>query len=843
MSAAENKAVFLSYASQDAEAAQRVCDALRTAGVEVWFDKNELVGGDAWDQKIRRQIKECALFVPVISANSNARLEGYFRREWKLAVDRSHDMAEEKAFLVPVVVDETTEARATVPDRFRDVQWTRLHGGETTPAFCARVKDLLAPAAAPSGEPPRAVAAAPALPARRRPATRATAVWVAGALCVLSAVAAVIVTARRDATAQARRARTLAEIDRRIAARDVLGAFAVAEQQEHDSPGDPNLAPRWDKIAVSCAIETTPSGAEIWMKPYAQPQTAWRRVGTTPLHDVRLPRIYARWRIEKPGCAPREIAANTQAVMTLALDPADFVPPGMVHVSAGSTPTNSTGLPSLRLPAFLIDRCEVTNRQFKEFVDAGGYAKPEFWREPFVKGGRILAREEVMAAFHDSTGRPGPANWRNGTYAEGAAELPVTGVSWFEAAAYAGWAGKRLPSIYHWRAAARVSDLESSVPLSNFGGKGLAPVGTYQGMSACGAYDMAGNAKEWCANAADPEVRYIFGGSWREPAYMFVQADALSPFDRSDGNGFRCVKLLGTEPLPPAVDAPHVPLTRDYSAEQPVSDEIFRVLRSIYSYDKAPLESRLEATDDSDPRWRKEKVSYRAAYGDERISAFLFLPKNATPPYQTITYFPGAGALSARTSDALHDLSIVSVLVASGRALIYPVYQGTYERHTVTVSEGTATREPAAYRDWLVMVAKDLGRTIDYLETRNDVQAGNLAYAGNSLGGAIGAILPAIERRIKVNVLVIGGFLPFRLPPEADQINFAPRNTVPTLMVSGRYDFRFPLETSQRPMFKWLGAPPERKRHVLFDTGHALKAEQIASVAYAWLDQYQGLVK
>src|ERR1041384_759421 len=120
MSEREN-AVFLSYASQDADAARRICEALRAAGVEVWFDRSELRGGDAWDQKIRRQIKECALFVPVISANTHARPEGYFGLEWKLAVDRSHLMSDDHPFLFPVVIDDTTDAAARVPYRFREV--------------------------------------------------------------------------------------------------------------------------------------------------------------------------------------------------------------------------------------------------------------------------------------------------------------------------------------------------------------------------------------------------------------------------------------------------------------------------------------------------------------------------------------------------------------------------------------------------------------------------------------------------------------------------------------------------------------------------------------------------
>jgi TolB-like protein len=168
-----SRPVFLSYASQDAEAAKRICDALRAGGIEVWFDQSELRGGDAWDRQIRKQIHDCALFIPIISANSQARLEGYFRLEWKLAVERTHLMSERAAFLVPVVIDDTGNAQADVPDSFRAMQWTRLPAGETPPAFAARVSRLLSPSepqsaaqtrpaigSAPSVRPPIANAAA-----------------------------------------------------------------------------------------------------------------------------------------------------------------------------------------------------------------------------------------------------------------------------------------------------------------------------------------------------------------------------------------------------------------------------------------------------------------------------------------------------------------------------------------------------------------------------------------------------------------------------------------------------------------------------------------------------------
>jgi len=160
-----SRAIFLSYTSQDAAAARRICDALRAAGLEVWFDQNELRGGDAWDASIRKQVKECALFVPVISANTESRSEGYFRLEWKLAVDRSHLMADDQAFLLPVVIDGTADAGARVPAKFRDVQWTRLPGGEAAEAFATRARLLLGaapvPAAATASAPPASRPAAP----------------------------------------------------------------------------------------------------------------------------------------------------------------------------------------------------------------------------------------------------------------------------------------------------------------------------------------------------------------------------------------------------------------------------------------------------------------------------------------------------------------------------------------------------------------------------------------------------------------------------------------------------------------------------------------------------------
>src|SRR5882672_2358963 len=136
-------AIFISYAHEDAVAADRIAEALRSHGFEVWFDQNELRGGDTWDQKIRGQIRTCTLLIPIVSAHTHSRGEGYFRREWKLAAERTHDMAAGIPFLVPVVIDDTAESAAMVPEEFMRVQWTRLPHGVPSTQFVEQVKQLL----------------------------------------------------------------------------------------------------------------------------------------------------------------------------------------------------------------------------------------------------------------------------------------------------------------------------------------------------------------------------------------------------------------------------------------------------------------------------------------------------------------------------------------------------------------------------------------------------------------------------------------------------------------------------------------------------------------------------
>jgi hypothetical protein len=278
--------------------------------------------------------------------------------------------------------------------------------------------------------------------------------------------------------------------------------------------------------------------------------------------------------------------------------------------------------------------------------------------------------------FRDRTSRPGPALWEAGDFADGEGDVPVTGISWYEAAAYAEFAGKSLPTIFHWTRAAGIFATSAIVPLSNFSGRGLSPVGQYHGMSAVGAYDMAGNAKEWCLNATGDE-RFALGGAWNEPSYLFSEVDARPPFARAANLGFRLMRRIA--PMDASREGPVEYPRRDFAKEKPASDVVFALLRGRFIYDESPLHARIDAVPARNEHWREEKVDFDAAYGGERVTAYLFLPRQGPPPYQTVVYFPGSSGIQLRSSVDLRP-ALDGAIVKSGRAFVFPIYKSTYER-------------------------------------------------------------------------------------------------------------------------------------------------------------------
>jgi formylglycine-generating enzyme required for sulfatase activity/dienelactone hydrolase len=667
-----------------------------------------------------------------------------------------------------------------------------------------------------------------------RPRAVAAAVVVA-----LAVVAGAAWSFNRSANARSARER-IGELTKLVEQDNYTAAFRVADEITPYLKDDPTLRDLWPRFSRTIAVTTKPGGARVMTKSYLDKADAWRELGVTPLENVRVPLGLQRWKFVRDGKPTVEVAFPVSPVagpLNITLD--DAGDGSEVAVTGGGVNSWITGIEPIeriQVPDFRISKYEVTNRQFKAFVQAGGYRKQEYWDQPFVDGAARLPFEKAMARFVDATGRPGPATWELGDYKAGQDEFPVTGVSWYEAAAYAKSVGKSLPTVRHWIRAAGTDFSAAIAPLSNLQGTGPAAVGSFAGMGPFGTYDMAGNVREWCWNAWGSS-RYILGGAWSDPQYLFTYANLQSPFDRSATNGIR----LASYPtgVPEDATKPVELLVRDYSKEKPVSDQVLDIYRRRFVYDPAPLAAKVEPATSATPDLRVEKVTFDAAYGGVKMQAYVYTPTSGAPPFQPVIFFPGSGAIAFPTP----NVEPAAFLIKSGRMVVLPIYRGTFERRDGLTS--TWPDSSRRYSEYAVNWVQDLERTIEYLETRRDVDLSKLSYYGVSWGGRWGAILPAIEPRFKAVVLVSAGLASGRAQPEVDQINYVTRVNQPVLMLNGRFDAIEPVETAQRPMFELLGTPKDRKKWVVFEDDHGLPAHrnELTREALAWLDRYVGPVQ
>ena len=680
---------------------------------------------------------------------------------------------------------------------------------------------------------------ASALPA---PRPRKPLVWIAAALALVLIALSGVWLYQRAAQRRWARDEAIPQITQLLNARTPLAAFQLLDKARRYLPSDPALQSIADEYSESVSITSDPSGAQVEFKDYLTPNAEWKSLGITPLTNIRIPNGYFRWRVSKPGLGSIESAPETNGSMNFSLTETLKSPPGMVFDPGGSwgTYVGFIGwLGPYKLPPFYIDRYEVTNRDYQKFVDSGGYLKAQYWPASFQQNGHTLTWADGMAQFRDSTGRPGPSTWTGGHYPDGQADFPVAGVSWFEASAYAAFAGKSLPALGQWYQAAPPDEEDYTVQFSNITTGAPAAVGTYKGIGPYGTYDTAGNVREWTANTVDNDLRFILGGSWKSPAYLYADPEALSPFDRAEGNGFRCVR--NTAPLPENASRPFHLVGRDFTKFKPVNDDVFRAYQLLYAYPNTPLNAKVEGVVKETADWREEKVSFNTAYNGDRMAAYLFLPKRVRPPYQTVLFFPSARVmLLPPNSSELGDTKFFDYIVQSGRAVMYPIYEDTYERRIKYSLPGGAQNVNLT-TDWY----KDAARSMDYLNTRSDIDSSRVGYLGVSMGSAYGVIYTTLlQDRLKAAIFLDGGYFLQPTPPGGDQADFAPRMKKPVLMVNGRYDYTFPVDKAQDPMFQMLGTPAADKSHVILDTPHDVTEQRplLVKAVLDWLDRYLGRV-
>ncbi len=631
-------------------------------------------------------------------------------------------------------------------------------------------------------------------------------------------------------------------------------AFEVSREVLPVLPHDTTLGALRPAFTDFLRVVTVPSGARVSVRRLGSRDSAWRPVGVTPLDSLPMPKLLHemgyQMRIERDGYETADLLAavftdsrkigGAAPLDTLFLDPLGRSTSGMARIRGFRAANGKGG--QVSLADYHIGKREVTNREYMQFVSAGGYRNREYWSEPMTRNGIPLSWEAGVASLVDRTGQAGPSTWSGGTFATGQENFPVSGVSWYEAAAYARFRKLQLPTLRHWQNASLRSNREvlwMYLPSSNMNGAGPRAAGLGI-MNAWGLYDVAGNVREWCANELD-SGRVTQGGSWEDSPFHVTHLIAKDAFDRSPGNGVRLMSATDPESTLTVVSGRiRRAVAPDFGKMTPVSDAVFDGFRRMYDYDKRPLETKLEAEGDT-PTAHWQKVSFTAGYVGPRMAAYLFFPKDASPPFEPVIQWGNSGDLLQRQlnpNEPFLDL-FAGFIVRSGRVLVIPLLMGAYERDDSAFSITRSVPDTTAYhRDLTVEWIKDLRRTVDFLETRNDIRSDRIGYLGLSWGGEAAPIALSMEPRIKAAALYSAGYHAIMPRAEVAKFNYSPRVHTPTLMLNGRYDTVFPYETSQVPFFNQLGTPARDKKMIVSETGHVLPMATVVKETLAWFDHY-----
>ncbi len=645
-----------------------------------------------------------------------------------------------------------------------------------------------------------------------------------------------------------------------------LDAYSLAVDVRRLLPSDPKLTRLMRAISDSLTVETDPPGAKVFLRHYVDPpdQPRSQLVGQTPLSEAEIARGEYVLRVEKEGYSPFEgsiygfaVGDPNSAAITppiriqLSLKPAGQVPRNMTSVPGGTYRLVGWNRPTdedAGLDGFFIDKFEVTNQDYKEFVSSGGYLKREFWKYPFVKNGKQISWEDAMREFVDRTRLPGPRAWSNQDFPRDKARHPVTGISWYEAAAYAAFRGKTLPSIFQWEKTARNgTSTPSDVTMpwgfsrkaanhANLASTGTIEAGSLEfGMSAFGAYDMAGNVSEWLANETS-EGFLAAGGSWGDADYSALTFTSVPSFFTSDRIGFRCV--VNAPNVTTDQGAFRIELQHEIPTYTPAPKDQVQKWIDGYRYEDSPLGAKTVETVEAND-WTREKITFAGRRGD-RVIAYLYLPKHFPKPVQVVHIYPDGGVVGRfKTIPESFEQQWIG-LVRAGRALFGVVHQGWLERDN-SPNFVRPPIESAEYAERIKTQIFEVRRGLDYLSTRPELAMNQLAFFYGSAAGPPW-ILPSVEPRYKVVVAYGAGAPKFllQLKPEVNPINFLPKIQAPMLFIHGRYDENSPVKNTLEPLLHLLRAP---HRVEYFEGGHMPDFDFVIPQVNTWLDENLGPVR
>ena len=661
----------------------------------------------------------------------------------------------------------------------------------------------------------------------------------------------------------------LPRIDELALEGNFFAAYSLAEEAESILKNDSTLARQFETIADVLTVVTEPEGADVFLEHYVPIRTGeingQVRVGTSPINQIRIPRIDHRIVVRKNGYVTTERIVSSSLNRSLRsfgtspyerieirLSPIGTVPEGMVPVPGGDYQLVGAYAPTTEeasLDDFFIDRFEVSNEQFRAFITGGGYDDQTYWKYSFAKGGVELGWGEALATMKDRTGLSGPRNWTSQAFPEGTANHPVTGISWYEAAAYAEYMGNGLPTVFQWEKAARngvygyvgvfmpwglVDPGESMANRANFGSSGTVTVDSYEfGLSPYGAYHMAGNAKEWNLNEMTGGYATT-GGSWEDPMYLFSQYGSQDGFFSSSSLGFRTARIAVSSSGDQGSFA--IDVDKRTPVYEPVDDVTFQNLLGHYAYDKRPSNAEIQeiiTTED----WQRERIAYDGPDGD-RVIAHLYLPNRIEYPAQCIVFVPTLSILVHSTTSETERY--MSAHIRAGRAVFVVTMKGFADRQ-FPESRRTPSLNSVQFRDEMVLNATELRLGLDYLTTRPEIDPNKLAYLGISWGAGEGLLFSAVDERYSSVVLIGGGLYDYMAEslPAANSINFAPRIGQPKLIINGLYDEDTPYYSMALPLHNLLTEP---KRVELVESGHIPPPEIRIPLVNQWLDETMGKV-
>ena len=636
---------------------------------------------------------------------------------------------------------------------------------------------------------------------------------------------------------------------------DNVAAWLTSSRINSFAPFFSTISGEDENISALANIRTQQDGVSVSWKAYGQVDD-WRFLGKTPLKPTRLPRGILKFKLEKEGYETTYFSSSNPSLKfynspfdpgwnlePINLQPQGSVPNGMIYIQGGNfvPALTGSGVDPVFLHPFYIDKFEVTNKDYKEFLDAGGYSNSQYWVEmDFIKDGIALSFEEAKKMMVDSTGMTGPAGWEVGTYLQGTENYPVTGISWYEALAFARYKGNILPPMYHWAKAAFPPD-EIVSPISpkllkraNFSKEKITNVG--QGEGAYGTFDMAGNAKEWVWNIFGGRGLTL-GGAFDEPTYLASQTAPEPRMNRSLKNGFRTVRLINPRDLNPFGDPIETQAPKDLSYYKPMSEEVFNVYARSYQVSSSRPKHTEVYIDDSHPVWIKEKISLDVGYNNETMDVLIFKPKNSFGPSSPVIIHPGANYYT--TPPEIDDVNpgefSLDFLIKSGKTLVWPAWKGSLNRMPENRSSNEDTLR--RFRSQFIAWVDDTDKTLDYLETRSDIDSNNIFYLGMSYGALFNTHTLLFEDRYKGAILYVGGAFP-TYPPLVDGINHLPRIKTPFLMLNGEQDYLVP-KSAANFFFQSTGTPSEDKKIIFYDSGHwPLPRNQMIKETLSFIDQY-----